>query len=414
MSTSRIQPQRQALGARIGKFVKFFLPRLDEYVWLRQRKRAVRESTKHLAGSREALLGAVTRSSPIHVVVVIHHGPDVNNYHVAGQNIFFEIQQSLKEKLGPEAVTIFGVAPDEAPTDWHSRLLSILGSTRATHLISQIETDPNQPDCWTWDVVAATLADSWDGTWIGVMFDAAYPWLRIRARRLGRLNDRLLIADLGGEVTGIARPSRVEAGPVTMPISEATIQAILDYTGNAPKLYDVSFIGALYDYRVDLLTTLAESGLNVVQNPHRSDSPTTYDESRANQPSYLDFMMGLAQSQMTLNFSRANVGDSQQYKIRIVEAALVGCLPITDDIDLTDRFFDPMHFDRFTDIDTLKDVLQLQLRDGYALRRRQHAAQSRAQDLAQFDFWRRIDQVAVQRNLRPLFPEDSINQSQPN
>lgn len=53
----------------------------------------------------------------------------------------------------------------------------------------------------------------------------------------------------------------------------------------AEKVYDLTFIGALYDYRVQLIDQLRADGVNVAVNPHRPDVTADYHESRANQPS---------------------------------------------------------------------------------------------------------------------------------
>lgn len=76
-------------------------------------------------------------------------------------------------------------------------------------------------------------------------------------------------------------------------------------------------------------------------NPHRTDVTHDFADSRAIQPTYLDYMAGLFQSQMTINLSRSSAGDFQQLKTRVLEASAVGCLVLTDDVDRTDRFWVP-------------------------------------------------------------------------
>ena len=375
-------------------------PQLDEHVWQFRRWQTVRTEGRHLTGLSRQLSGLSVNTAPIHVVVVPHLGPAAQSYKVAGQNHFFEIQQSLREILGAEAVTVVGVDADEPAEQWHRRLLQTLADTHATHLITQIETDPNKPDEWSWDVIADSLSQGWDGTWIGVMWDAAFPWLQLKARRLGRIFDRLLITDFCQPMSGTARAGRIEAGPVTMPLSQATVDAIVSATSDTPKQYDVTFIGALYDYRVELLDQLKDLGINVVTNPHRSDAPSNYDESRANQPSFLDYMRGLAASETTINFSLASGGPIEQYKIRIQEAAMVGCLPVTDDSQRTRVFFAADEFGYFGSVDQVGHTLEHLLADRDRLAQMQSAAKSRALDLATTDFWGRVSDTARIRGLR--------------
>ena len=375
-------------------------PRIDEHLWQVRRWQDVRRESKSLARSSRLLRSSNPVTDPVHVVVVPHLGPAAETYKVAGLNYFFEIQQSLKELLGDDAVTVLAVERDEPPSVWHARLLSTLAETQATHLITQIETDPNKPDEWTWDVIADSMATNWRGTWIGVMWDAAFPWLQLKARRLGRIFDNLLIADFCQPMTGTARRGRIEAGPVTMPLSEATVNSILSSTASATKKYDVTFIGALYDYRVQLLDELATLGINVVTNPHRSDAPKTYDESRANQPTFLDYMRGLAESETTINFSLASGGPIEQYKIRIQEAAMVACLPVTDDRERTRLFFRPDQYGYFSSVDDLGPTLERLLADRSRLAEQQASTRERALSLAHTDFWGRVSDAARARKLR--------------
>ena len=374
-------------------------PRIDEHVWQFRRWQSVQQESKHLQPLTRKLTVTPRGNSPIHAVVVLPGDPKHRSYQIAGQNHFFEIQQSLREIHGNHAVSVMAVGADEPARDWHGRLLQTLIDTQATHLITQIETDPNQPDEWSWDVIADALSKGWQGTWVGVMWDAAFPWLRIKARRLGRIYENLLITDFCQPMTGTARRGRLEAGPVTMPLSQATVDAITSETADVAKKYDVTFIGALYDYRVQLLSELSSMGINVVTNPHRADAPTTFDESRANQPTYLEYMRGLAASETTINFSLASGGPTQQYKIRIQEAAMVGCLPLTDDRSRTELFFREDEYAYFQSIPDLDHILESLLSNRQRLQEMQKAARSRALDLATIDFWGRVSDAARHRRL---------------
>jgi len=339
-----------------------------------------------------------------HLVVVVHYGPDAPTWKVAGQNHFFEIYQSACEILGANRVTLFETHANDPDFEWHARLLRTIATTQATHVIGQIEQDPNKGNQWSWDVVVSALAQSWDGVFLGVMWDSAFPWLRTRARRLGKLMPTLMIVELCEPITGMARAGRVEVGPCTMPMSEASVQAILERTQDVSKSHDVTFIGALYDYRVELIDQLRALGIDVAVNPHRPDQTRDYAESRANQPSYLDYMAGIAGSELTINFSLASGGPHEQYKIRVQEAALVGTICLTDDQDRTRHFFDHGQYAYFEDIHDLPTVIARVLADRDQLRINQIAAQRRALELATTDFWGRIEIGLEQRGLRSLMP----------
>ncbi len=246
------------------------------------------------------------------------------------------------------------------------------------------------------------LSRHWPGATIGMMYDSAYEWLRIRAHRMGRLTGNLLIAELCEPMSGFVRPGQYEVGPMTMPLSQASVAAIDEYVRDLPKSYDVSFIGALYDYRVDLLDRIRAHGLTVAENPHRTDAVHTYDESRTNQPTYLDYMAGLARSELTINFSLANGGPHEQYKIRVHEASLVGCICLTDDGDRSRHFFAPNEYQFFPSVEALPDLIADRLADRDALARDQAAASVRAHELSRTDYWGRIDVGLERRGLPRL------------
>ena len=393
---------RQDWRSRIADLGRRVYPRIDEVSWKLRRRAHIQRQMQHLSSEAAAVPWSMEMDRHVHVVVVPQNGPDVPNWHVAGGNLFFEVYQSAVELLEEQNVTLFSVGPGEAEEVWHRRLLEVLASTKATHLISQIEIDPNQPDNWSWDVVAALLERYWDGIVIGVMYDSAFSWLRLRTRAMGRILSPLLIVDLCEPIDGFVEPGRPEVGPITMPLSYASVDAIDAYVDGMEKEYDVSFIGALYDYRVELIDQLRAQGVNIVVNPHRADQTRTYDESRANQPTYLDFMAGLARSELTLNFSLASGGPHEQYKIRVQEASLVGCLCLTDDKDRSRLFFAPHEYAYFEDIHSLAPVITQLLADRDQLRHNQADARRRAHALARTDFWGRIDDGLRRRGLREL------------
>ena len=378
-------------------------PGLHYRVWNSQRDQVMKSQLPSLAHFARPLAAASRNPErDLHVIVIPHYGPDAPTWHVAGQNHFFEIYQSLQEILGPQRVTLLATDKSDPDFDYHARLLQLIIDTKATHVVGQIETDPNKSEQWSWDVPMTMLAENWGGVFIGVMWDWAYPWLSIRAKRLARINSRLLVAELCQPISGLTVKGRVEAGPMTMPLSRATTAAILDRISGAEKVFDLTFIGALYDYRVQLIEQLRADGVNVAVNPHRPDVTADYHESRANQPSYLDYIYGLAQSQITINFSQAAGGPGEQYKIRIQEAALAQCLCLTDDRDRTRHFFAQDQFGFFDEVRNLEQVVKAALANPEELKRRQVAAQVRAIELASTDFWGRIESALTARGLQGL------------
>jgi hypothetical protein len=173
------------------------------------------------------------------------------------------------------------------------------------------------------------------------MFDSSHKWISAKSRRLARMTPRFMIVDICVPHQGTMVRGRTEVGPVNMPMSSKSVALLHARIDELPKTHDVSFIGALYPYRVELIEKLRAEGLNVAVNPHRTDETLDFAASRADQPGWLDYMAGLAQSTMTINFSQSSAGPYQQLKTRVLEATLAGTYLLTDDRDRTREFFEP-------------------------------------------------------------------------
>ena len=386
------------VGLQIGKV----FPQFDAKVWEFKRDRHCRSQQKLLNNLGLRLAQGNIPDRPIHLVVAAHHGPDAPNWHIAGGNIGFETYLSAVELLGEENVSLFGAQKDESEISWQSRLLELMIENKTTHLLGQIENDPNQAHNWSWDVLTNIFEQYWDGVLIGMMHDSAFEWLRLKTKRIGKIYSRVLYVDICEPIDGYIVSGRPEVGPVTMPMSQATVARILEYVDGREKVHQVSFIGALYDYRVQLIDALRSDGFDVVVNPHRPDTTADYLESRTNQPTYLDYMAGLSQSELTINFSLASGGPHEQYKIRIQEASLVGTLCLTDDKERTRLFFDSNEYRFFDSIASIENVVQSTLRDPPQLQEDQKSAQIRALELARTGFWGPINHTLGLRRLPQL------------
>ena len=397
----QVNLERSFLG-KIGLQVGKVFPQFDATVWQVKRRRYCSKQLKALSLVASQLPNDGKTQRPIHLVVTAHHGPDAPNWHIAGGNIGFETYLSAVELLGEENVSLFGARKDEPEISWHSRLLELMAEKKATHLIGQIEIDPNQALNWSWDVLATVFKEHWDGVFIGLMYDSAFEWLRLKTKRIGKIYPRVLYVDICEPITGYVVPGRSEVGPVTMPMSQASVNRIDEYVSGLEKLHQVSFIGALYDYRVELIDALKSDGFDVVVNPHRPDTTLDYLESRTNQPTYLDYMAGLAQSELTINFSLASGGPHEQYKIRVQEASLVGTICLTDDRERTRLFFEPNEYRFFESISSIEKVVESALSEPNQLALDQSAARERAHVLAQADFWGKINDTLEIRRLRTL------------
>lgn len=387
-----------SLRATVGRIAGRAFPGLEEYAYNRDRSRSVPGSfVQWTDATRPAFV-----DRPAHVVIAPLAGPLSSEWGPARGNYYYEIYRTAVERFGPEAVSVLELDP-APPADWGDRLRELLAATQATHLIAHMERDPGDPADWTWDSVWSRLAGSWDGVFVGVTFDSGFSLMRMKARRLARISPAFVCLDICVPLDNQLVHGRPEVGPVPLVMSQQTQEMLFDRISSVPKTTDVSFIGALYPYRVELIEALHAAGVNVAVNPHRSDSTTDLESSRKNQPGWLDYMAGLAGSQMTINFSLASSGNDEQLKWRVMEATLAGTLLLTDDRSRTSEFFVPgEEFDRFTGPEDLTKVAASWLARPEELAAAQRRAQERASYLAQNEFWNRISRTLNARGLPAL------------
>ena len=392
--------------SRVGRLASGVYPGLDEALWTRQRNRQMRAeiAAAHYATALADLPRVSSASRPSHLVVVPQVGPNAPTWKAAGGNFFYEIAQAAREYAGAEKVTIFGVEAGEPAHEWHARLIRFLVESGATHLIAQVEADPNSgQQLHSWDTFYSQLLPRWDGILLGVVTDSSYKWITINARRLGRMSDRFVLVDICMPMDGSMRSGRVEVGPVNMPVSNESLAVVDERTAGMAKIHDVVFIGVLYPYRVEMLDALREHGVRVAVNPHRPDAAIDLAATQSNQPSWLDYMTALAQSNLAMNFSQSSAGPFQQLKTRVLEASAVGCVILTDDVDRTERFWVPdEEFGFFATPADVPALVERFLSDPAGLAGAQDAAKRRARSMNVTSFWGGIEHTLKRRGLRPF------------
>ena len=344
---------------------------------------------------------------PVHVVVVPYEGAGHESFTAGTRNFYYEAAQTLAENLGQAHVSFFSVRDGESAADWHVRLADYVFDVGATHVITHIEADPGSSEnAWTWDVWWTAMATRWDGVLLGVMFDSAFEWIRAKSRLLARISPNFMAVDICMPMNGELVRGRIEVGPVNMPVSRQSLALVEERLASVEVTHDVSFIGALYPYRVDMLDQLRSAGIRVAVNPHRPDETADFAASRTNQPSWLDYMAGLAGSHMTLNFSRSSAGPFEQLKTRVLEATLAGTVLLTDDQERTKLFFEPdFEFLHFNSVEELPELITRLLNDPVRLASIKQSGKERAYTLAHTNFWGGIEAGLIQRGLPRLSPE---------
>jgi hypothetical protein len=318
------------------------------------------------------------------------------------RNLYFEAYSTLVEQVGKESVSAFFRQPEETPVQWQARLIDILRDSGATHVLTHIEGDPGDLGTWTWDSFWEEVNPHWDGVLLGGMFDSSYRFTEAKAKILAKMSPRFVLVDICMPMDGALRRGRPEVGPVNMPMSMASQELLDERISGVEPSYDVSFFGVLYDYRLELLERLRAEGLSVAVNPHREDSAADGVSTRRDQPSWLDYMAGIAASRTTVNFSQSNAGPFEQLKTRVMEVGLAGAYLLTDDRDRTRRYWSRADFSEFT---TPADVVSIVNRLISDETSRQEAAANfseRSRELARHHYWGGIEAVLRNRGLPSL------------
>lgn len=398
---------------RAGAAASRVYPGLDEALWHRRRRKERRRELdaspyadlhRRRPASRRIHGPAVDLGRPSHLVVLPQHGPAFESFRPGTRNLYYEVAQNARENYGADRVSVFRVDPGEPLAVWQTRLVDYLVDSGATHLLTHIEVDPGLEDgTWHWDTVWSQLITRWDGVLLGVMFDSAFRWVAAKSRLLAQMSPNFVAVDICMPMDGVMVRGRSEVGPVNMPVSRQSLALVDARLAGLEPTNDVSFIGALYPYRVELIERLRAHGVSVAVNPHRPDPTADLAQSRANQPSWLDYMAGLRESSMTINFSRSSAGEFEQLKTRVLEATLARTLLLTDDRERTRLFFHPeTEYAYFADPATLPAVVERFLADPVKLRAAQAAGEARARELAHRDFLDGIDRGLRRRGLQAL------------
>jgi hypothetical protein len=336
-------------------------------------------------------------------VVVPQEGPQFDSWRPGTRNFYYEAYQTARELFGESSVSVLDVGPGEPSDVWQRRLRDHLHDTRATHVVTHIEHDPGSPEEWTWDTAWNSVTPEWDGVLLGVMFDSAFSLVTMKSRRVARMSPNFVAVDICTSMDSVLVSGRPEVGPVTMPVSRQSSALVLERIEDIVPSHDVSFIGVMYPYRVELVERLRAAGVDVAVNPHRLDLAEDPSSSREAQPGWLDYMAGLASSRMTINFSRFSVGEAEQLKTRVIEATLAGTFLLTDDKKSTRLFFTPeVEYGYFESVDELPRVIEQWKAHADDLDLGRRSAQMKAIDIGATDFWSRVGSGLELRGLPGL------------
>ncbi len=331
------------------------------------------------------------------VIVTPNSEHDSETWKPGGGNYFFELFTSAQEAYGEKNVEVFLVDEIATPETWHASLVQHLISTRASHCLAFVESDPGQAGPWHWNDFALRARHVWSGAFIGVLTDGVYLLHQLRATRFRRAMPHSIFVAIDVESSSYAGyvPARTIFGPCFLPISDASIEALSDSTAiSDEREFDLVFVGKVYPNREGFLDELRSSGLRIGINPHRQDP--------AVRPGYGDYVRGLRQGLFTLNLSEAGGMPVPQLKSRMLEGPLFGTIVCTDESSLARRFFDTDQFVTFATAGDLQQAITGLLANPQKLVEVRAAAQDNARTIASGAFWTTAERGLVENHLPNL------------
>ena len=365
----------------------------DRLYWKHQRRRATRSQLRLLKPR------GIERQQPgeSRLLVIPHDGPLTDPWTPLGGNIFFEIQQSASEHLGRDRVRVVSIPRSMPSEQWLQMVVDEIVRFEPTHVLGQVERDPNKLNEWNWDVFATWLRNIDEVTFVAVYYDLSFGWIQERIKRLHKVLPTMVSLGLGDPPLVSLPVTSQSRGPVTMPISEASLREIDLIRDSCSRSEGLSFLGALYDDRIPILASVEASGMDVAVNPHHEQHSSDYLTSRENKSNYSDYMRGLASSTFTLNFAQASSGPDTQYKTRVVESAVLGTFLVTDDTKWAPRLLSPELMVVVKDFCDIAPAMERFLQGDLDARRRQLVKEGKS--LAKHHFWGQIEDslVGIQR-----------------
>jgi hypothetical protein len=258
------------------------------------------------------------------------------NWRIGGGNHYFEIFESAMENFGPEAVDLFVVSSNQNFLSQINEIAEKLRDGNFSLCLASIEADPNTPNKWNWDALAVALSKFWRGTFIALSTDFAYPLHQVRFSQFIKKFPRTAVIAIDINILNSKYiPAENFSGPVFLPISKKSITQLtnlLEATCSSKKIYDIVFVGTLYDYRSVILEKLKKMGVQIGVNPHLQNSSIQASGT------YFEYLCALRSGKLAINFSRANGAKTSQLKSRNLEAPLFGVPVLTDD-ELNSYFF---------------------------------------------------------------------------
>ena len=312
-------------------------------------------------------------------------------------NYSFELYETARRCLGDDRVHVLRIQPGGTAEEWQGEVVAYLNDHRITHVLGRIDIEPNASGDWSWDVFVRRLRREWPGIFLPLTYDSAYPYLSMHLDRLTRLHSRTMPVVLDRPISPVIRPHRPSAGPLFLPLSDASMEVLNAAVADVSHDLDLTFIGNVngYPYRAALLTALEHAGLEVTVNPQREDGDSM--------PGFAAYARALARSRVTLNFTRCNGVPVTQLKTRLLEGSLFGTLVASDSPLYAEEYFvKGEEFISYSSPVDLRDQLTRLREDPARLQVMRDAARAKAEQLRIWNFWTKVDEGLAARGLPRL------------
>lgn len=241
-----------------------------------------------------------------------------NNWENSKGNWFYEIYASGLDFFPDHEIELFYIK--DHGSVWPDSLREKVSQNPQTSILSFIEnTDSDNLSGVTFEHLIK-LREIWNGVLIGVIFDSVWPQTLNHAFLLADMDKGVVIVTIDRSIKTALPRSSNQCGPLFLPISRETIESIRNTVISTSKSIKFSFIGNKYLSRVNSINLIS----NYIQD-------FDYMNEINERPDYMTYITKLASSQFTLNLARANSQSMFQLKCRVLEAALVGTIVVTDE-----------------------------------------------------------------------------------
>ena len=266
---------------------------------------------------------------PERKILFVVEAPSINNWNPGAGNLMFEIVETAREKYGSSNISTFFCG--EKDSNWKEKLLEQVRIEKPTEIFLNIEIDPDNSWEWNWDKFIYSLRLEWNGVLDLFLYDSVYFLHQWRLDLITRRDSNVRVISIDINCRRHYRGPAINYGPAIIPMSRKTLE-LSQSNEDLEKIYRVSFVGALYDYRKSAIANLERKNIRVEVNPHRRT-----DEAG----SYQTYLGALGRSIFTINFSRANKMNRKQLKCRMLESALYGAIAVSDERKWTGTLFRP-------------------------------------------------------------------------